>query len=877
MLKFRIVFLFLITEIIVTPLSSQYITPDDDKYVNFGEDEYINYSINPKTQKRFDVFGNFLLDGVEMFTLEENRTLFPSKGSLLFKGPEYALSFRRLVIANDQYRGFSSRVYLGDAIDTKFSSLTLDLARLNGIRWDIGGGDDYFSFIGSRISDPIFVPERPPTSYLGEPIDANTGRPIYLREGVFLLGGHYENLLGDIMKLGLTLVNAHRYDSFLSFNRNRLRGVVEPNQLRSITLKFSDDSPFTPGQGMKLYSLPVPDPVGAVQLSGAGILDGNSGQITAINPNLISYPLDIRGNQSLLLDYDIVDTTIHYLHFQTDLSGDYFISVRRQYEYIHFSEGGDGQPVPNPVPGTDTTLFSFLKRAQGSGEERGQVRIDYQLPTGITLASTNFKMNLLGIQFNSELSLNWNFSQFPTVQIPEDQGELYKNIGLAYFIQAHRKFRQFTLGGEWYSLGGTYKTDLNVYRGNDPRDLYTPKKNLVVPYQLVDDNDDMDPWPDIFEQNISDLVQENMRGEVGRNGGVFPGLDEDKDGTPDVNRNFNSIPDYLEPFILYETDPDIFVMGDDFNNNGVIDERENDPNPDYIYRPDSKGYHFFGMFLPRLRGLNNLKIQSGYYYLEEVLGPGTAGLAYCKLDYPIKILGLGELQFKTFQKRVRDQVQDHYFVYDFLNGSYTFTEDVLNMQNSFLQTYFVGSKINRFKNLTIYNNLKLDLNHLLGGPDINDNNQGARNILFVGFVSKADYRIDWNQFTILPMVKNMWWKWLMTKPDQDLAWNNLFVPILRVDYKLTERTKLRTGFQGLPGLPEIYNNYLDQDPLQEGYPSYRGSTYLFMISNQSKYGGFDLVINLGLQKTLLTQSDDNQSDFDKYFIRVYASSGEGGL
>ena len=92
---------------------------------------------------------------------------------------------------------------------------------------------------------------------------------------------------------------------------------------------------------------------------------------------------------------------------------------------------------------------------------------------------------------------------------------------------------------------------------------------------FVEDNDDNDRWPD--------------RGPGARGGhhgatdydpdGVFPGNDEDNDGIPDTNRNGNALPDYVEPFLLFAVEPDVYFYGRDWNHNGIADVREDDLEP----------------------------------------------------------------------------------------------------------------------------------------------------------------------------------------------------------------------------------------------------------------------------------------------------------
>ena len=56
--------------------------------------------------------------------------------------------------------------------------------------------------------------------------------------------------------------------------------------------------------------------------------------------------------------------------------------------------------------------------------------------------------------------------------------------------------------------------------------------------------------------------------------GVFLSQDGNNDGIPDTNRNFNRIPDWNEPFLMYESDPNEYVYGLDRNNNDEPDRRE---------------------------------------------------------------------------------------------------------------------------------------------------------------------------------------------------------------------------------------------------------------------------------------------------------------
>ena len=102
--------------------------------------------------------------------------------------------------------------------------------------------------------------------------------------------------------------------------------------------------------------------------------------------------------------------------------------------------------------------------------------------------------------------------------------------------------------------------------------------------------------------------------------GIFPGLDENNDLIPDSDQNFNGIPDWTEPILFYDADPPDFIYGIDFNNNGVVDYRENDALPDYPYPRDRQGTHL----VATKKGLGRWGkwTSVGYYTMKEPAGGG---------------------------------------------------------------------------------------------------------------------------------------------------------------------------------------------------------------------------------------------------------------
>ncbi|NCS89777.1 MAG: hypothetical protein GW789_13725, partial [Ignavibacteria bacterium] len=136
----------------------------------------------------------------------------------LVKSRFYQNYFNNLIIGSDSYGGFETRLMVGDAIRTKFTSLTFDKARFNGIRWDAGTAKYRGTIVVSRVSDPIRF---------------RFDRAIY-SDGVrrirdwtqYLFGGHFETDIGDMLTVGLTYVNQHQRRSSIDSKESSLEGVV---------------------------------------------------------------------------------------------------------------------------------------------------------------------------------------------------------------------------------------------------------------------------------------------------------------------------------------------------------------------------------------------------------------------------------------------------------------------------------------------------------------------------------------------------------------------------------------------------------------------------------------------------------------------------
>jgi len=225
--------------LLVSGVKAQFVNrPVINRYLNFAKEEYREMPwVGKETYEvlKYDSFGEYLMRGYFCFLWDEVRSQPPFPGSIIFKDHHY-MDFYRLIIGRESYKGFSSRITLGDALETTFTPLTLNLAIFTGMRWDAVYRNHRFTMIWTRPSNPMFVKPAgttgPDRSYV----------PQYY--GLLLLGGHWEGrFLRDHLRIGTTLINMHRFDS-LRRRGDFWRGVSLPDAVPdTVIVCFSDDSP----------------------------------------------------------------------------------------------------------------------------------------------------------------------------------------------------------------------------------------------------------------------------------------------------------------------------------------------------------------------------------------------------------------------------------------------------------------------------------------------------------------------------------------------------------------------------------------------------------------------------------------------------------
>ena len=221
----------------------------NEVFENYGASGYRDYDFDEEN-RRFDFFGDLIVDGVDVVQINEIRRNTPGKlGSFESRNARYDRFFDKLIIANEGFGPWSTRLIIGDHITSRFTPMTLNLPQFNGIRWDGSSKKNRFSVLASQLTDRVYVP---PNADLTRFFDR---RRVF---GSSLIGGHWESQVGDLLKLGTTFVNAHRFDGDGNAEANGLNGTIPQaiqGGLRKVFVFFSDDEPTDENPGALIHEL----------------------------------------------------------------------------------------------------------------------------------------------------------------------------------------------------------------------------------------------------------------------------------------------------------------------------------------------------------------------------------------------------------------------------------------------------------------------------------------------------------------------------------------------------------------------------------------------------------------------------------------------
>ena len=854
----------------------------NEVFENYGAAGYRDYDYGEEN-RRFDFFGDHLIDGVDVVEYSEIRRDAPGvTGSFEARNARYDRFFDKLVIANEGFGPWSTRLIIGDHIRTFFTPMTLNLPNYSGIRWDGSSKKSRFSVVATHLTDPVLVPS-------GAGIDAAfEERRMF---GTTLVGGHWESQIGGALRLGTTYVNSHRFDAEAGAKVNSLKGTVPgvmQGGLRKIYVFFTDDEPNDPNPGASVHALTLfadgtqvePVRVGRIDdlLAHIPVTSDLTSTITLkplevdylrrnrawlkgvvessnrpffltllddiahpVSPASPGVPLQASGTDVVFYEYALADTTSD-IEFEAVLANDYSVDVVGAMQ------------VPVLAAGDNDFYYDWYNavRAEGrphSGGNLRKVRFSYGFPTGLAVLGFDFDADFLGFDIQGEFARSMNF-----FQVPSARGKRTKRKVASFYLHVLRPLSEKAeMGVELFDVPHDYTTEFSIFQQSNVGP--TVSGRLYQPFALVEDNDDLDQWPDREEHN--DRLVPYSR-STGQGHGVYPGLDPDDDGVLDFNIDQAGGSDAFQPFMGYFAEPLELVYGDDFNNNGVADFRENDNLPDYLYPADSRGAHGFVKVRPTLQ----MEVRLGASRVrQEALG-GHSDTRYLEAQYGRDWPDLGYVRLHHRARWLEDDIANS--IYN-VSSTTTLAPDLLQNRKSVNNlTYFEwgvwavpGLNV---RNILSFNRIDLD-GEVLDDPLMAKPGE----ITHFSMINKLDYTLKKGRFKLLPQFKHIYQYSKFPEreiPDRQRRW---IMPILRLDYRIGPRTVLKTGIQGFPLLGE--KSVDTANPERD----FRRRTYTAFIQNQSNYRGYDLSILMGLFRTKSTyiRSLRPSSGTLEYFFRIY--------
>jgi len=611
-------------------------------------------------------------------------------------------------------------------------------------------------------------------------------------------------------------------------------------------------------------------------------------------------PLDGDTYGILYIDLEDVGETIQTVHVDLGLSGDYRVELS-ELDLAGSTNTGIRDNYRDKY--RYASYFRTVARAEGNpgGDMVRRVRVKSGVPTGLNIYSANMYGVYKGWQINGEISRSSAFFQYasglprPRVALEsvslnalareQARGGRSQVSDVAYYLTAERDFDRFGVGAELFAIGPLYETELRTYIGRDEVDVSGNPiaYNNTMIHRFVEDNDDDDRYPDSWYNN----APSDMQGQSDVDG-VFPGLDEDSDGIPDTNKDFDAIPDHQEPFLMYSSDPQIYDFGLDLNHNDFIDVRENDTNADLPYDQDLKGIHGYSS----LHLMPGLELSLGVLRGEQIGGAAPNNSAYARLELVKQTPSVGRFYAHASAERVEDSVRDSLSVYSdrVLTVSEQFDLnfaglqrniqiapfleepliDPLLFQNSNWYRFYTDSQWMSIPGLSMRNKVKFEINDQREGKLWDGNEQEGEQLNRWTMVHTFDYRWSissrWTLFTGYKMRYRKEWTGSQDMPS---IHERHSIPLSKLEYRLTERTRFQLGFQGFgPWLPyrvtDLVNPEID----------FEQNDTVLMLTNNSNYFGYILTTTMGMSKRLKEFADPaaasvGDEDFVSAFIKVF--------
>ena len=827
------------------------------EYTNRARLPYQRYvNIDLEGDYFYDLYGNYLTQGWLIFNTAQRRP--EEAGSSLFKTERFARWFNELVIAGDHKGQYHYALTASNNLRTTLTPLSFSKPRLNGMQIDLATDKYQLTFLHSLITGPRGLQQEESR----------------FTDATSLVGGRFTAQLGDFVELGLHAVNAHQTNSESDQLIETLyKGGLNKQQnatISQIAIALRDDSPEDGAGGAAFF----PDASDVIITYRDGTVE--SGRDIRFGPEISGglerqgfLTADGDGQISLLYDFDSASfvnrasadkSEIVAVEFRLVLANDYQIWMSSDQQ---LGEGGGFVTVGRPSSSftwtgersislgdvfgadVDDPVFLLVAQAEGNVQDISNlrtVRFDYGLPTATTVAGATLKVeDVLGFDLYGEYDLNWNFRKYPNVA--EETHTSSAGIGgrpsaPAWMANLSKHLGRLSLFGEVYSIDPRYNTQsfVTTSSGLD----YARQGNR---FDLVEDNDDQDRFPDGFRADF--LVDDRL---------VFPGWDLNNDLVPDFNQNdnrvkANAVPDYEEPFLRFLVDRPEFLFGVDMNHNFWVDLYENDTEPDYPYRRDQQGFNVYGgIDLSR-----HWQLKVGALREEQISADRKNHSTYLQLGYERAWPWVGRVRLFEMSQLVQDDIPDPILQWQPDNtlrgGKLVHIADPLLARDAWVHQLFVGHSLTSDALLVMSK---------LNGVFFAQRQRDASDFFF-GLINKASYRRTWRGLTLSPRWKSEWRQQSRSLFDQEERTTLMELFSLLLETQLLQATRLQAGVE--------YALFNDFDRDAEDFDSL---SWALQLATESAYLGYRIQALAGFVVERKAFAEAKAETTTETFVTLYA-------
>lgn len=496
-----------------------------------------------------------------------------------------------------------------------------------------------------------------------------------------------------------------------------------------------------------------------------------------------------------------------------------------------------------------TPGFSYV----GIGDKNGSS--SYSSTDTLKITGCDLEGTIQGVNINGEYAVS------------EQKLISASTTGVAMCLKADRGFFDdaLTIGGEYYKIDKEYST---VY--DNPSGVGTGGFNLV------DDNDDSDKWVDYNTTGQQPGWYDRINPGIKY---IWPGLAGEQGWGTNATTMFNfeydrdgdGIADWNQINLSYVADDPFLWVGEDRNNNWVVDRYEDDRLPDYTYNKDLTGNSAYAKYkLEDLITRANIDSEGDIAWLISPLQVTVGVLSENMITVPSSATKAGSLVFDYNQnlaenvkfrlqyetKQVKDTYPNDLVAYSGFGG-----DDPLNFKNSRYDTTTLGLDFKFLKKLTIENLYVDRLNNKLDDGILQEkagfSSRVGYKYQFPKSVTDADPTSILEKLTLLPK-----YRYVTTSSRDDLtfAGGNSHSYIFQIAYKPIDGLTFNIGkdFRYARNTDPALNADQSLMAMEMQTESSMGKNYNFVL-----YGGYQKKESVDPTTKLKTQ------DEDIYFVKVY--------